>query len=943
MQNRVQRGAPWPLILFATLSCRGSVDVAQPPAPRTAERPDEDQIQWQRSLADALAIARAEARPLFVAVNMDGESASERIVRENYRNRSFVASTRHCVCLVASVFRHNARDHDAAGRRIPCPRLGVVTCGEHIELEPILHDELLHGDRVAPRHALLRPDGTKLWDHSLIFDLRDLDALLARSAAEYARHRDAAKDVETPGVPDSRALWRRLAAARHAAGRARFEDALAAIEDPATLTVVLDAVRTAGDAGSLDALRIAVQRLVVMEEQTGALQAARDRLVAAARGRELAPALAAAVRERLVAVGRDPTDLGRTGAETLLPLLAWLDGGSATTRSTILTFCATGSSPHGLERAFGAGPAASIAQAVATHGGSVSCSDLLRIAEWVQSTEPPGSLPRPSRITDDLPEATVLEEQLHDLDDRIRNAPGDAELLGTFAKATLDLARRRLESGSRQAALLLEDAAQAFAEAVAQKPGRYEWWIESARTAYFREEFAEQVRFGRRALRVALGAGARQGLPKEAEILGALAQGRPPGDVDVLSDSRAIEALRWIGDGNARLLAARAGKDPAVEIAGMLDAVRALGIVAASPFSDGKDWLSLASLLETLGLDREAIAALVAAAVRNPAASDLRKAVNDGLWRCGRIDVAPAVAASIARRHPDSADAAWFVGYAYLLAGEDHRRREAPDLAIADYASGEAAFARAMELQPDYAQSCSYHIASSWFGRGMAHLLADRRAPAADCLVRAVQAAPQIATSRDGLDREPVDLVDQCLEWRASGPSPVDPIELLDELEAQNPGNPFWAIAISDAELREALRADGRNPERAERETVDAGGKPIRMRMGLPTPAGDSYLRASIAAARRALRHGDTPENRRPLAQSATIWAERMLQRLDGPGTARAREVWLEEARRGLAEAAPLLDLEPPAPASGRDALAELARALRAKLGPARPRLRAGR
>jgi len=942
MRYRPLRRAFVPAILLATLSGCGSVKVVRPPAPVAVSRADEHQIHWQRSLEDALALAKAEGRPLFVAVNMDGESASERIVRENYRDPSFVESTRHCVCLVASVFRHNPRDYDDAGRRIPCPRLGVVTCGEHIALEPILYDKLLHGERVAPRHALFRSDGTKLWDHSLMFDLRELDALLARSAEEHARTKNATTSTAKDTGLDARSAWRRLASARDAAGRARFEDAVAAVEDPATLASVLDAVRTEGDAGSIDALRVALHRLVVMERKGGILALQRDRLVAAASATKLTTALAAVVRGRLAAIDGVPIDLDRAADDTLLPLLARLDGGSKATRSVLLAFAATGD-PRGLEQAFGPGPAAAIVQAVTDHGGRVSIPELLRVAESVRSAEPPGTLPRPSRVTDDMPEATVLEKKLDDLDAKLRAKPEDPELLATFAKATLDLGRRRLESKSKQAPLFFEDAADAFAKALAKQREHYDWWIESARTAYFQGKFAEQVRFGERALRIALGTGAESGLPREADVAAALAKGRKPAELAVFGDSRAVEALRWIGDGDARLLAARAGTDPAGEATGMRDAVRALGIVAASPFGDANDWLSLSSLLDALGLGREAVATLVAAADRDPAASEVRKALNDGLWRRGRIDLAPSVAASIARRHSDSADAAWFLGYAYLLAGENHRRTEAPDAAISDYASAEAAFRRAMQLRPSYAKSCNYYIASSWFGRGMAHLLADRRTQAAECLVKAVESAPAIAKSRDGLDREPVDLVDQCLEWRASGPSPVDPSQLLDELEAADPGNPFWAIAVSDAELREALRADGRNPERIERETVDAGGKPIRMPMGLPTAAGDTYLRASIEAARRALRHGDTPENRHPLAQSATIWAERMLQRLAGSGSDRDRATWLEQARKELTEAAPLLDFEAPAADADRAALTELAKKLRKKLGPARPRLRPGR
>src|SRR5262245_11738025 len=81
------------------------------------------QIAWQPDLDVATAIAKDEGRPLLLAFNMDGESASERIVREQYREPEFVAAANRCVCVIGSVYRHNPRDFDDQGRRILCPRL----------------------------------------------------------------------------------------------------------------------------------------------------------------------------------------------------------------------------------------------------------------------------------------------------------------------------------------------------------------------------------------------------------------------------------------------------------------------------------------------------------------------------------------------------------------------------------------------------------------------------------------------------------------------------------------------------------------------------------------------------------------------------------------------------------------------------------------------------
>jgi hypothetical protein len=191
--------------------------------------PDERQILWQRSLEDALAISQAEDRPILVAVNMDGESACERIVREQYKDPNFVAMTRRFVCLVSSVFRHTPRDHDDQGRRIECPRLGEITCGEHVALEPILYERFLGGERIAPRHALIRPDGTKVFDLSLLFDLGVISERL------YQAHHHApppypppavAKDIH-PQYHRARLLWEQALAGEIESADLPFDGAVA--------------------------------------------------------------------------------------------------------------------------------------------------------------------------------------------------------------------------------------------------------------------------------------------------------------------------------------------------------------------------------------------------------------------------------------------------------------------------------------------------------------------------------------------------------------------------------------------------------------------------------------------------------------------------------------------------------------------------------------------
>jgi len=172
---------------------------------------------------------------------------------------------------------------------------------------------------------------------------------------------------------------------------------------------------------------------------------------------------------------------------------------------------------------------------------------------------------------------------------------------------------------------------------------------------------------------------------------------------------------------------------------------------------------------------------------------------------------------------------------------------------------------------------------------------------------------PSIAAVRDGLDREALDLLDGALEWRASGPSPVDALDLAARLLAVDPGNAAWPRAVSDSELREALRAAGRVA---------------------PETDVERWLDTSIAAGRQALELDPEGEaSRRALAQALTIRAERLLANESGD---------LAAAANLLEEAAPLGGQEPP-PAAGREALQACAAALRGWLGEARPVNRPGR
>jgi hypothetical protein len=860
---------------------------AQAPAEAPAEAPDAHQVHWQRSLADARALAVATGRPLLVAINMDGESASDRTVREQYRDAAFVALTRRCVCVGGSLFRHNARDHDEDGRRIPCPRFGGITCGEHVALEPELFAAFLaDGERVAPRHALVRADGTKAFDLSLSFDLKDVDRALAAATAGTAA-------LEPPGVVGLD--WPALASLRDARGRDALEAAVAAACDDAALVAALAAIGTRGDAGSADALRLAVAR--------GARLSARAHAGLAAALRVLPqPDAFALVQQRLQQVRALPGDPGPDAGDerlaALLPPAANAEQASfVRARAALLGDDAAALDEHG--------------DAIA-----VDLRALLQTAAAVTRAE--ATPPREGVVRDVPPPVGELEAALERLDAAPAEQRETAAWAYDLGKASLDLGRQRADAGQKGAGLLFEDAARYLERATTQQDDRPEWWIERARAAYFLGRFDEQAVCGARAFVLTAGA---ESLPADAQLAGSA----------VLQDARAVEALRWVGDAHARLLPARSGGDADVERAGMVEALRALGVVAASPFGRDADWATFASLCGALGLVREQVAVAWHGAMRFPASRDLRAALNGALWQAGRPDLMPLAAEAIARAHPPAADAAWFAGYAWVLAAEDERRRIAFPAAEAAYARAGAWYERAAALDARYADDCAQQRAIALVGTAFAEVDAGQRRRAAAHLAHAVDLHRDLTQLRDGLGHDVLDLVDKLVEWRADGPSEVDPATLLALLDAVAPGEPFWAAAVADAALREALRADGRNPDKRERTTVDAADKPITMAMGLPTTDGDALLAQSIEAGRRAAASAKTPDDKLPLAQSLVIRVERELER------------GREAQREPLAEAAASLGLEPPAAGADQAALRAFAAQLRVRLGEARPRFRPGR
>lgn len=887
------------------------------------------QIAWQRTLEDARAVAAAEGRPLLVAINLDGESSSDRIVTERYRNPAFVAWTRRFVCAVGHPFRHTLRDHDDEGRRIECPRLGTVTCGEHVALEPAIYDAYLGGDRVSPRHALILPDGTKAFDLYLLFDMRVLDDALSKAAGEVDAEEPDLTAIPWMNPHDERAvLYQQLAGARASWRRDLFERWLREEAEPTDALGALRAVGRVGDAGSVDALL----PLVIDRDSSKEIV---DLAVGAANERGFGPALGAALRRVVSGAGRYPGSASLGPDRRLLDVLARTTGGDRAIASLLAAHAAFGSADDraaasaALRHALGDERAKRVLDAIGREDGPVEVEDLLRLAAVLARAPAPAAT-----IPSETPR--TMDESIAELEDAERALAGretDGAAAKRFGLANLALARARIAVQGPDIGLLLQDAATWLANAAELLPEDDLLAIERARNAYLLSRFDDEARIAAAVLarrREAARADdvARDALSNWVAWGTGVASGRAEAEraAAISSDDVACEALRWLGDAHGRMLAEPID-DVAEETAQRVRGARAMASACASRFASDVDYQSLASYLRGVGAMRASLATTRAGLRRFPASNALRDQLRDSTAACGRRDVLAATADWLAALEPESAACAWYAGYAHFLAAEQQRRLEDHEIALLDYADAAARFRRSLELEPGYADSAGHYLALCELGRGFAFRMAGRRQDAADALARALEMRAAIGDVRDGLDREALDLVDACLEWTAEGPSRVDTIAFADALSRAVPGETRWLLAITDATLREGLRADGReHAPIALPDSMRTPGGPESM--DTPSALGDAWLDQSVEIARRALFVSDDPTTRRYVAQSLTVRGERNLIR--GREEAALRD--LEEAARFVDE--PMQSGETPYDVAGR---------LRAKLGEARPVPRPGR
>lgn len=116
-------------------------------------------IVWQKSAETTLTRAAELKQVVFLAVNMDGEAANERMLAKVYTDKAVVALSAHTLNLVASASEHATGDK-------PCPRFAGLTCMDHRRTDTLLRRDVLRADSdgfvVAPQHVFLDSAGKVL-------------------------------------------------------------------------------------------------------------------------------------------------------------------------------------------------------------------------------------------------------------------------------------------------------------------------------------------------------------------------------------------------------------------------------------------------------------------------------------------------------------------------------------------------------------------------------------------------------------------------------------------------------------------------------------------------------------------------------------------------------------------------------------------------------------
>jgi len=113
-------------------------------------------VSWESDFDAAMSRAKSENKVVFIALNMDGEAANDRMAKDVYHDKELIELTANTVNLLASRFDHGGS----------CKRFDGLECDQHKAIDTRVRADVLQAPAdasvVAPQHVFLAPDGSVL-------------------------------------------------------------------------------------------------------------------------------------------------------------------------------------------------------------------------------------------------------------------------------------------------------------------------------------------------------------------------------------------------------------------------------------------------------------------------------------------------------------------------------------------------------------------------------------------------------------------------------------------------------------------------------------------------------------------------------------------------------------------------------------------------------------
>jgi hypothetical protein len=358
--------------------------------------------------------------------------------------------------------------------------------------------------------------------------------------------------------------------------------------------------------------------------------------------------------------------------------------------------------------------------------------------------------PTTAQSANEDPDAAVAKAERED------KAAGreDPETALRLASAFLALGDRNALQGSSLTALVYEDAANTAQRGLRHDTdGRFASALQAvlAKACWQLGRKDDACQHGKAALDAALAA---------------------PQHVDASTADFAAQ-LRTTATAFADRCYRRVADDPrAVVSADVEEAAKAGFALSQHPSATSADDVAVANLLSFAGMRQAARRVLEAGVQRAPWDRELHKALRERIF----IDRGAEALRAWYRDHlasaSDQATAAWYAGFAAIVAAESHVTDKRAQLAEAAYTECLQDYQRSIELVADYADSARHVMVFALAGRGLLrHERGDHEGSVLD-LAAAAALRPASMTESDGLGRRPAAILQRVAgELRAAGMS----------------------------------------------------------------------------------------------------------------------------------------------------------------------------